>query len=105
MGVVSWRTRGDVGFWLGADHRGRGYMTEALVGLADWVLDDVGAEHLEWRTFPGNVASARVARAAGFRFTGIRPVRVPARDGSRPDGWHGQLLAGDDRRPKAGWPL
>lgn len=105
IGMIAWRTRGDVGFWLGAEHRGRGYMVEALAALVEWVFVEHDPERIDWETLPGNVASARVARAAGFRYTGIAPVLVPARDGSHPDSWHAELLRDDDRDPKDGWPL
>jgi RimJ/RimL family protein N-acetyltransferase len=105
IGMVGWRARGDVGFWMGAEHRGRGYMVEALATLVEWVFVEHAPERITWETLPGNLASARVARAAGFRYTGIGPVLVPARDGSRPDSWHGELLRDEDRDPKPGWPL
>ncbi|MEO6532384.1 MAG: GNAT family N-acetyltransferase [Pseudolysinimonas sp.] len=105
MGMIGWRTRGDVGFWMGAKHRGHGYMVEALATMVEWVFVEHAPERIEWETLPGNVASARVARAAGFRYTGIAPVLVPARDGSHPDSWHAELLRDDDRDPKPGWPL
>lgn len=105
LGMIGWRLRGDIGFWMGAEHRGRGYMVEALATLVVWVFVEHAPERIEWETLPGNVASARVARAAGFRYTGMAPVLVPARDGSHPDSWHAELLRDDDRDPKPGWPL
>lgn len=110
MGMIGWRTRGDVGFWMGAEHRGAGFMVEALTTVCEWVfvaplVDGHGVERIDWETLPGNFASARVARAAGFHYAGIAPVLIPARDGSRPDGWHGVLLRDDDREVKDGWPL
>jgi RimJ/RimL family protein N-acetyltransferase len=105
IGMIGWRVRGDVGFWMAAEHRGRGYMVEALATVAEWVFVEHRPERITWESLPGNVASARVARAAGFRYTGIAPVLVPARDGSHPDGWHADLLRDDDREPKPGWPL
>jgi len=105
IGMIGWRSRGDVGFWMGAEHRGRGYMVEALAAMVEWVFVEHAPDRIAWETLPGNIASARVARAVGFRYTGIAPVLVPARDGSRPDSWHGELLRDDDRDPKPGWPL
>ena len=105
LGMVGWRTRGDVGFWMGAEHRGQGYMVEALAAVCEWVFVESDAETIAWETLPGNFASARVARAAGFRYTGTSPVLIPARDGSHPDSWHGELRRDDDRSIKRGWPL
>lgn len=105
LGMIGWRTRGDVGFWMGAEHRGNGYMVEALAAVCEWVFVELGQERIDWETLPGNLASARVARAAGFRYTGIAPVLIPARDGSHPDSWHAELRRDDDREPQPGWPL
>jgi RimJ/RimL family protein N-acetyltransferase len=105
IGMMGWRSRGDVGFWMGAEHRGRGYMVEALATMVEWVFVEHEPERIAWETLPGNLASARVARAAGFRYTGVAPVLVPARDGSHPDSWHAELRRDDDRDPKPGWPL
>jgi len=105
MGMIGWRSGGDVGFWMGAENRGRGYMVEALSAVCDWVFAERGADVILWETLPGNVASARVARAAGFRYAGIAPVIIPARDGSFPESWHGELHRDDHRDPKPGWPL
>jgi RimJ/RimL family protein N-acetyltransferase len=105
LGVISWRPgRGDVGFWLGAEHRGEGLMSEALSTLADWVFArDVPI--IRWECRVGNVASAATARAVGFRYTGEAPVDVPDRNGSRPPGWHGELTTIAPRRPQPGWPI
>lgn len=105
LGMIGWRQRGDVGFWMGAEHRGRGYTVEALGAVVEWVFSEFDVERVAWETLPGNVPSARVARAGGFRYTGIAPVLVPTRDGSHPDSWHAELLRDDDRDPKPGWPV
>lgn len=93
MGVVSWqRRRGYVGYWMGPEHRGHGYMAEALRALVEWVL---GPEHdvasLRWEARAGNLGSARVARAAGFRWVGSGPCDVVDRSGEHPAGWHAVL--------------
>jgi RimJ/RimL family protein N-acetyltransferase len=102
LGVVSHRTAlSDVGFWLGAPHRGRGYMPEAVRAVIDWAFGR-GAGRIE--CFLGNTASATVARKCGFRYTGEAPASHPGRDGVRPLAWHGELAADDDRTEKDGWP-
>lgn len=79
----------DVGYWLGAAHRGNGYMSEAVRAVIDWVVDRRGASTVLWECVVGNVASARVARACGFRYLGTGPGRVEMRDGSHATCWHG----------------
>ena len=104
IGMISARTRhADVGYWLGAPHRGRGYLGEALAAVLDHRFA-MGQPVVHWECVVGNRASARVARRAGFRYTGEGPSAVTFRDGSHPVAWHGELHAADDRTPKAGWP-
>jgi RimJ/RimL family protein N-acetyltransferase len=107
LGDIGWRPpRADVGFWLGAPYRGRGYMTEALRAVVDWVFaTSPEVDRIGWEAVVGNTGSARVARAAGFRYDGERPVEVRFRDGSLPMGWHGYRLRADDGSPQEGWPL
>lgn len=107
LGVIGLRVpTSDIGYWLGAEHRGRGHMTEAVRLVADWAFDGDGAGLAEigWECILGNTASAAVARRSGFRFAGEGPSRIPYRDGSHPPSWHGSLRSGDDRSPQEGWP-
>lgn len=103
-GVIGWRRGGlDLGYWLGAPHRGNGYMAEAVGAVCDWLFEQ-GQELVRWEAIVPNVDSLAVARRAGFTFTAVGPSDVTARDGSHPPAWHAELLATDSRRPKAGWP-
>lgn len=71
LGIVSWqRARGYLGYWLGSAHRGDGIMTEAVRGLLPWIFAHEEAETLAWECVQGNLASAAVARATGFRYLG-----------------------------------
>lgn len=109
MGVVSWqRRRGFVGYWMGAEHRGHGYMAEALRGLVDWVLSgEHGVTSLRWEAVAGNHGSAWAARAAGFRWAGHGPCDVVDRSGAHPPGWHAVLTRGDIGTVEAleRWPV
>jgi RimJ/RimL family protein N-acetyltransferase len=106
LGSIGWRRSShDIGFWMGAPHRGRGYMTEAVGAVCTWVFAELGEDRIGWEAVAGNVASARVARAAGFRYDGERPVELAFRDGSHPLGWHAVRLRSDDGAPQPGWPL
>lgn len=106
LGVIGWRRQlSMVGFWLGAPHRGHGYMPEALTAVVDWVFATQPVDLMRWECVVGNAASASVARACGFRYTGTRAGRIPARDGRRTTSWHGELRRDDDRTPTSGWPV
>ena len=106
LGSIGWRRRlGDVGFWLDVAARGRGVMSEAVTAVCDWAFETQAVASIGWEAVAGNVASARVARATGFRYTGERPVEVAFRDGSHPMGWHAVLERDDRSAPKVGWPL
>jgi RimJ/RimL family protein N-acetyltransferase len=99
----------DVGYWLGAPHRGHGYMAEAVRTVVAWALDGGTPDAIRtvhWECAIGNVASARTARAAGFRFTGVGPSQVATRDGSHPPHWHGRRVPSDDdgTDPYLAWP-
>ena len=106
LGVIGYRVAsGDIGFWLGAPHRGNGYMPEAVRAVSAWLFRQRGVEKVAWECVLGNAASATVARKAGFTFTGARPTELTFRDGSHPLAWHGELQVGDTRDEKPGWPV
>lgn len=56
----------EVGYWMGAQHRGRGWAARALRLLADWAEETLGTHVLVAVVDPRNPASAAVARGAGF---------------------------------------
>lgn len=105
LGVIGWRPRlGDIGYWLGAPHRGSGLMTEAVDAVTDWIFATQSVDTIGWECFVGNLASLGVARKAGFTFTGEGPSHVVARDGGHPLSWHGVISRGDPHAPNPGWP-
>jgi RimJ/RimL family protein N-acetyltransferase len=103
LGLISVRSFDEVGYWMGAPHRGNGYLGEALEVVIDHWFGD-GHDRMTWSCIAGNVASARTARRAGFHFLGTGPAKIASRDGSHPDSWHGELFAGEARVPQPGWP-
>lgn len=107
LGVVSVReTQNEIGFWLGAEHRGSGFMGEAANAVCEWVLAGgvPGATTVFWRAVEGNTASAKVARAAGFRRIEPENPTVPTRDGSGTlPAWYGVREAVADARAEASW--
>lgn len=105
LGVIGVRLgSGMVGFWLGAPHRGRGVMPEALGAVVDAVFARTDLPAVRWECVVGNTASARVAHKSGFSYTGEGPGLIPGRDGEPVTVWEGRLARGDARAPKEGWP-
>lgn len=93
----------ELGYWLGAPHRGRGVMTEAAAAVVEYGFGALGLQRIHWLAIAGNTASAIVAQRVGFRFEGRRRLSIDHR-GSRVDGWYACLLADDDRDPQR-WPV
>lgn len=62
---------GEVGYWLGPDHWGRGYAKEALAEFVVYLFETFDFERLEAWTFAPNVASRKVLEACAFRLEGI----------------------------------
>ena len=104
LGVIGFRVaRGDLGYWLGAPHRGRGFMPEAATAVVDWLFEQ-GHDEIEWECVVGNLASSAVARKVGFTFTGQRASDIPDRRGAAQACWSGVLGSTDSRSQKPGWP-
>lgn len=105
LGVVGLRRGNEIGFWLGAEHRGEALMAEAVSAVCDWTLGGgiPDAESVLWRANEGNRASAHVARAAGFRRTTPRIATVPGRDGRTLPAWHAERRAEVESTAYASW--
>ncbi|MEU4507663.1 GNAT family N-acetyltransferase [Streptomyces sp. NPDC024089] len=84
----------EVGFWTTAEHRGRGYMTEAVRCAAHWAFTALGGDRLEWRAEVGNAPSRAVALKAGFLMEGDQRSGL-LNKGVRRDSWIGALLPSD----------
>jgi len=95
----------ELGFWLAPEARGAGVMSDAVSLVLDYgfAADGLALERIVWHAFVGNVASASVARRAGFRFEGTRRLGGTQR-GRRLDDWQASLLSTDARRPADDWP-
>lgn len=61
------RRSAEMGFWIGPEHRGRGYATEAALALADRAFEKLGLKTLWCASYPGNAASERVQEKCGFK--------------------------------------
>jgi RimJ/RimL family protein N-acetyltransferase len=58
--------RAEVGYWVAAPCRGRGAATRAVRLVTDWGFAGLGVARVELLAEPENLASQRVAAAAGF---------------------------------------
>ena len=67
LGEVMVTTAGSMGYAVGARHRRQGLAVGALRLLRDHAVNVLGLPVLRLEIEPDNVASAAVARAAGFR--------------------------------------
>lgn len=57
----------EVGYSVVPSARGRGYATEAVIGLVGWAFETAGVKRVVGRCLKANAASARVLEKAGFR--------------------------------------
>jgi len=61
----------EIGYWVAAGARRRGVATRAATLASRWALAELNLLRLELMTRPDNVASQRVAEAAGFSREGV----------------------------------
>lgn len=62
--------RAEIGYELAAEHRGRGYMAEALSALLPFGFEAMDLHSVEANTHPDNAASNKVLEQLGFRREG-----------------------------------
>lgn len=79
----------EIGYWATKEHRGHGYMTEAVLAVARWAFTELGVARLEWRAEVGNAGSAPWPRrpASGSRAScgpASSSAAPPATAGSAP---------------------
>jgi len=60
-----------LGYWMGEDHAGKGYMSKAVPVLCRQAFTLLGFERVEAACLPENGASIRVLEKAGFRREGF----------------------------------
>lgn len=61
----------NLGYWLGAQSQGKGYMQEAVKGICSWAFDIRGLERIEAGTLPENTRSRDVLEGVGFKEEGV----------------------------------
>lgn len=84
----------EVGYWTAREHRGHGYMTEAVQAVSRWAFLTLGAIRVEWRAEVGNTGSRAVAERAGFTLEGTLRGGL-LNKGTLRDCWVGGLLPSD----------
>ena len=57
----------EIGYGLGSDFVGCGYMTEAVQAMCNWALSQPGVQHITAETEIENTASQQVLTCCGFR--------------------------------------
>jgi RimJ/RimL family protein N-acetyltransferase len=63
--------RGEVGYWVRTQARGRGVAMRALRLIARWAFDELALARLQLLTRTDNPSSQRAAERAGFRREGV----------------------------------
>lgn len=63
--------RAEIGFALGREHWGRGYMSDAVGALLDYAFGPLGLRRLEADVDPRNGPSLRLLERVGFRREGL----------------------------------
>lgn len=88
----------EIGYWAAKEHRGRGFVTEAVRAVTRWAFVDLAVDRVEWRAEIGNAPSRAVAERAGFRLEGVLRSGL-VHQGVRRDCWVGSLLPSDLELP------
>lgn len=62
---------GEIGYWIGEDHAGRGLMLEALNLVTGFAFDTLRLHRVEAACIPANTRSIRLLEKAGFGREGL----------------------------------
>jgi [ribosomal protein S5]-alanine N-acetyltransferase len=71
LSVAARHRRGSLGYWLGVDHWGKGYATEAARAVLRYGFSELGLHRIEAGHYPRNPASGRVLEKIGMRREGV----------------------------------
>ena len=88
IGVVGidWREPDapELGYWLGVEHWGQGFGTEAARAVIDFFFEEFDAEHLISGARVANPASRNILEKCGFQWSGVELHRFEALGSSTP---------------------
>ena len=69
---VDWPGRSTaIGYWLDADHQGRGIITRCCHTVLDYLFDEIRLHRVEIRCATGNIRSCAVPKRLGFVREGV----------------------------------
>ncbi|MEU6352043.1 GNAT family N-acetyltransferase [Streptomyces sp. NPDC047072] len=98
VGMVSLTMRSvgtvEVGYWGVKEHRGNGYIVEAVRTVSRWAFTELSVDRVEWRAEVGNAPSLTVVERVGFVLEGVQRSAI-VHQGVRRDCWSGALLPSD----------
>lgn len=83
---------GSLGYWLGEDFHGQGYLTEVLAPFVAAAVAALDLHRLEAGVQPANAASIAALKRLGMTFVEERMQFVPARDREERTGFYALLL-------------
>ncbi len=88
VGVVGidWREADapELGYWLGVDHWGRGFATEAARAAIDFTFEEFNIERLNAGARVSNPSSRKILEKCGFQWSGVELHRFEALGSSTP---------------------
>ena len=74
----------ELGYWLGVEHWGQGFGTEAARAMIDFFFEESDAEHLIAGARVANPASRNILEKCGFQWSGVELHRFEALGCSTP---------------------
>ena len=74
----------ELGYWLGVEHWGQGFATEAARAIIDYFFEEFEAEHLYAGARVTNPSSRNVLEKCGFQWSGVELHRFEALGSSTP---------------------
>ena len=83
---ISWSENDapELGYWLGVEHWGRGFATEAARAIIDYFFEEFDAEQLYAGARVTNPSSRNVLEKCGFKWSGVELHRFEALGSSTP---------------------
>ena len=74
----------ELGYWLGVEHWGQGFATEAARAVIDFTFEEFDVEHLISGARVANPASRNILEKCGFQWSGVELHRFQALGSSTP---------------------